>query len=193
MSVFGLPAGVLLFGPGVLSRCWPARSVLRSGVPASDRRETSTERLDRNWDELLQELRVTQTGVQLLTAFLLSLPLQQRFTQLMDYQRGIYLAAVASSIAATGLLVAPVAMHRALFRHHEKDRLVATGDVFARVGLGLLAVAMADVVTFIVSVVAGAREAVVAGAVTLFALAVLWWWLPRRLRDGSAGQHNPTT
>jgi hypothetical protein len=72
-------------------------------VPASDRRETRTERLDRKWDELLQELRVTQTGVQLLTAFLLSLLLQQRFSELMDYQRGIYLAAVVSSIAATGL------------------------------------------------------------------------------------------
>ena len=84
-------------------------------------------------------------------------------------------------------------MHRALFRHHEKDKLVATADVYARVGLGLLAVAMADVVTFIVSVVVGAGVAVISGAVTLFALALLWWWLPRRVREGSAGELNPTT
>jgi hypothetical protein len=162
-------------------------------VPASDdRRETRTERLDRNWDELLQELRVTQTGVQLLTAFLLSLPLQQRFTELTDPQRGLYLAAVGLSVAATGLLVAPVAMHRALFRRHEKDRLVATADVSARIGLGLLAVAMADVVTFIVSVVVGSTAAVTAGALTLLALGVLWWWLPRRIRTRGAGQQDPT-
>jgi predicted neutral ceramidase superfamily lipid hydrolase len=142
------------------------------------RHETPAERLDRNWDELLQELRVTQTGVQLLTAFLLSLPLQQRFDGLLTYQRGIYLVCVGLSVAATGFLVAPVAVHRALFRHHEKDRLVAIGDQAARVGLALLALAVSAVVALIFSIVVGKVAAAVASAAALFLLAVLWWWLP---------------
>ena len=96
-----------------------------------ERHETPAERFDRNWDELLQELRVTQTGVQLLTAFLLSLPLQQRFPDLAAYQHALYLGAVALSVSATGLLVAPVAVHRALFRHHAKGRLVTVADANA--------------------------------------------------------------
>ena len=144
-----------------------------------DRNETPAERLDRNWNELLQELRVTQTGVQLLTAFLLSLPLQQRFTQLDDYQRDIYLVAVGLSVAATGFLLAPVAVHRALFRHHEKDRLVTVGDRAARIGLVLLALAVSSVVALIFSMVVSRSAAVVACALTLAMLVVLWWWLPR--------------
>ena len=148
---------------------------------SSDRNETPAERLDRNWGELLQELRVTQTGVQLLTAFLLSLPLQQRFESLHDYQRGIYLVAVALSVSATGFLLAPVAVHRVLFRHHEKDRLVETGDRAARVGLLLLGLAVSAVVALIVSVVVSWLAAWVACAITLLMLIVLWWWLPQHV------------
>jgi hypothetical protein len=143
-----------------------------------DRNETPTERLDRNWNELLQELRVTQTGVQLLTAFLLSLPLQQRFSSLETYQHGLYLLAVVLSITATGFLVAPVAVHRKLFRRHEKDRLVTIGDQAARIGLAFLASAVTIVAAFIFGVVVDAVAAVVAGIVTAALLAVLWWWLP---------------
>jgi hypothetical protein len=143
-----------------------------------DRDETPTERLDRNWNELLQELRVTQTGVQLLTAFLLSLPLQQRFTSLATYQHGMYLVAVVLSVSATGFLVAPVALHRVLFRRHERDRLVAVADKAARVGLVLLALAMTIVVAFIFGVVVNGLAAVVAGAAAAALLAVLWWVVP---------------
>jgi predicted neutral ceramidase superfamily lipid hydrolase len=147
------------------------------------RDETPTERLDRNWDELLQELRVTQTGVQLLTAFLLSLPLQQRFSELEDYQRSLYLVAVGLSVLATGLLVTPVAVHRRLFRHHEKDRLVAVSDLAARAGLGLLALAISTVVTFIFGVVVGVVAAGVAGIVALLVMTVLWWLVPHVVRE----------
>ena len=82
----------------------------------TDRDETEAQRLDRNWSGLLQELRVAQTGVQLLTGFLLTLPFQQRFTQLDGVMRTVYLVTVACSIGATVLLVAPVSMHRLLFR-----------------------------------------------------------------------------
>jgi hypothetical protein len=72
------------------------------------RSETPTERLDRNWSILLQELRVTQTGVQLLTGFLLTLPFQQRFDRLDGVMRAIYVTSAACSVAATIALVAPV-------------------------------------------------------------------------------------
>jgi hypothetical protein len=144
------------------------------------RNETPTERLDRNWNELLQELRVTQTGVQLLTAFLLSLPLQQRFSDLKTYQHGIYLVAVVLSVSATGFLVAPVAAHRALFRKHEKDRLVDIGDRAAEVGIVLLGLAVSMVVAFIFGVVINGAAASVAGVLTLLMLAVLWWVVPHR-------------
>jgi len=143
------------------------------------RHETPTERLDRNWNELLQELRVTQTGVQLLTAFLLSLPLQQRFAALKTYQHGLYLLAVVLSVTATGFLVAPVAVHRGLFRRHQKDRLVAVADRLARVGLVLLALSVTVVVTFTFDVVANDVAATVAGVSTLTVLAILWWLIPQ--------------
>jgi len=80
------------------------------------RHETETERLDRNWSSLLQELRVVQTGVQLLTGLLLTLPFQQRFTELSTLAQDVYLLTVIASIGSTVLLVAPVGLHRLLFR-----------------------------------------------------------------------------
>ena len=100
----------------------------------ADRDETEAERLDRNWSSLLQELRVTQTGVQLLTGFLLTLPFQQRFTVLDATMRTVYLVTVACSIGSTVLLVAPVGMHRALFRRHRLDAIVSTSHACAIAG-----------------------------------------------------------
>lgn len=147
----------------------------------SERDETQAERADRNWSELLQELRVSQTGVQLLTAFLLSLPLQQRFTGLDAGQRAVYLVAVCLSVLATGLLVAPVAVHRAVFRHHEKTVLVTVGDRVARVGLVMLALAVSDVLVLIFSIVIGTGAAVAAGLLSVALLGAMWWWLPYRV------------
>src|ERR1700754_2235831 len=92
----------------------------------TDRDETEAQRLDRNWSSLLQELRVAQTGVQLLTGFLLILPFQQRFSQLDGTMRTVYLVTVGCSIGATVLLIAPVSMHRLLFRQHRMKTLVTT-------------------------------------------------------------------
>src|ERR1700758_3978433 len=82
----------------------------------SHRDETEQERLDRNWNNLLQELRVVQTGVQLLTGFLLTLPFQQRFTVLSHTMQMVYLVTVGCSVGATVLLITPVGIHRLLFR-----------------------------------------------------------------------------
>src|SRR5947209_5954096 len=117
--------------------------------------ETAEETLDRNWSELLQELRVVQTGVQLLTGFLLTLPFQQRFTKLDLFDQRLYLAAVASSSVATILLVAPVPLHRLLFRQHERRALVGTAHWCALLGSGFLGLAMVGVVMLVFDVVVG--------------------------------------
>src|SRR5690349_4674753 len=87
----------------------------RQQRPPPFRHETPAERSDRNWSELLQELRVAQTGVQVLTAFLLSLPFQARFEAITSHQKVVYLIVVLLSVAATGVLISPVAVHRAVF------------------------------------------------------------------------------
>src|SRR6266850_731397 len=92
------------------------------------RAEASSIRFDRQWSELLQELRVMQTGVQVLTGFLLTIPFQQRFTTLNRVERGHYIAAAVLAVVSTLFLIAPVAMHRLLFRRHVRDRLVARGQ-----------------------------------------------------------------
>jgi hypothetical protein len=143
-----------------------------------DRDETEAQRLDRNWSSLLQELRVAQTGVQLLTGFLLTLPFQQRFSQLDGLMRTVYLVTVACSIGATVLLVAPVSMHRLLFRRHRLNTLVAAAHNYAMVGLMLLGVALAGVAVVIFDTVIGRRDAWIAGGATLLALAAFWYLTP---------------
>jgi Family of unknown function (DUF6328) len=139
------------------------------------RRETETERLDRNWASLLQELRVVQTGVQLLTGFLLTLPFQPRFDTLDKSIRVVYLVTVSAAVLSTALLVAPVAMHRVLFRRHRLASLVAAAHRCAYAGLLLLGVAVAGMTVIIFDTVAGRSWALGAGgcAVLLF----VWFWL----------------
>lgn len=146
---------------------------------AEERNETPTERLDRNWTDLLQELRVLQTGVQLLTGFLLTLPFQQKFSQLTDGERGVYLVAVAASILATGFLQAPVSVHRALFRKHRRKETVMVAHKLAIVGMVFLAFAVVAVALLIFDVVVGRTGGVVAAAATALLLLILWLIVPR--------------
>ena len=148
------------------------------------RSETETERLDRNWASLLQELRVVQTGVQLLTGLLLTLPFQQRFDILDEDMQIVYLATVSSSVASTVLLAAPVGMHRVLFRRHRLKVLVAAAHRCAYGGLLLLGVALAGVTTVVFDAVADRHVAIVAGACALGAFALFWvvWPLAMRWR-----------
>jgi Family of unknown function (DUF6328) len=145
--------------------------------------ETRTERLDRNWTDLLQELRVVQTGIQLLTGFLLTLPFQQRFSLLSDPGRGVYLTAVSSSILATGFLEAPVALHRGLFRRHRRAETVQLAHRLAIVGIAFLACAIVCVTTLIFEVLLGWGGGIPAGAVALLVLVLLWLVTPLRMRD----------
>jgi hypothetical protein len=144
----------------------------------TDRDETEAQRLDRNWSSLLQELRVAQTGVQLLTGFLLTLPFQQRFTQLDATMRTVYLITVGCSIGATVLLVAPVSMHRLLFRRHRLKTLVAASHNFAIAGTLLLGAALAGVAVVVFDTVVGRIGACIAGGCTLVALVAFWYVTP---------------
>ncbi|WP_371053853.1 DUF6328 family protein [Rhodococcus gordoniae] len=139
-----------------------------------ERGETETQRLDRNWNNLLQELRVVQTGVQLLTGFLLTLPFQQRFEELSDAQKVIYLVTVALSVTAVILLVAPVGLHRLLFRQHALATLVATGQRLAIAGITVLGLAIVGVVLLIFSFVVNMPAGIVAAAIALVMFFGFW-------------------
>lgn len=146
-----------------------------------DRHETPTERLDRNWNELLQELRVTQTGVQILTGFLLTLAFQARFTDLDDYQQALYLVLVVLAVVTTGLIVAPVSLHRIMFRKHLKRELVDAADRLARAGLAFLALTIAGAAMLVFDVVLDRTAGRVVGGAAIAVLAVLWVAVPLRL------------
>ncbi|MBB2991060.1 glucan phosphoethanolaminetransferase (alkaline phosphatase superfamily) [Mycolicibacterium iranicum] len=151
----------------------------------AQRDETETQRLDRNWASLLQELRVVQTGVQLLTGFLLTLPFQQRFDILDDGMQTVYLVTVCAAIASTALLIAPVAMHRLLFRRHRLAVLVRAAHRCAYAGLTLLACAVTGMTVIIFDAVAGLAASVVAGACALVVFMAFWLLLPLSMRTGT--------
>jgi len=148
-----------------------------------DRDETEAQRLDRNWSSLLQELRVAQTGVQLLTGFLLILPFQPRFAGLDAFVRTVYLVTFSCSIGATVLLIAPVSMHRVLFRRHRLKTLVAVSHKYAIVGTMLLGIALAGVAIVIFDSVVGGTGGWIAGGCTRVSLIAFWYAMPLRDRD----------
>ena len=107
--------------------------------------ESTDDKLTRNLNEILQELRVTQTGSQILAGFLLTVPFSNRFDQLTDGQVRIYLGVLCGAVLATGFLVAPVAFHRVLFRRDARRWIVESANQAARTGLALLALTSAGV------------------------------------------------
>ncbi len=142
--------------------------------------ESEAEKLTRNLNELLQELRVTQTGVQILTGFLLTLPFTARFSHLDDVQRYSYLGVLAGSVIATGLIIAPVAFHRVLFRHGQRRWLVDAANTAARTGLAALALTTSGMVWLVFDLVVGRSLAAMAGALSLLFFAGLWTVIPLR-------------
>ena len=151
--------------------------------------ESQSERTTRKWNEMLQELRVAQTGVQVLTGFLLTLPFSSRFDEIDGTEQLAYLVTVCASILAAGFLIAPVAFHRVLFGKHEKAWLVRAANNAARAGLTLLGVTMCGVVFLVFSLVVGRLSAYVASGVTLVLLAGLWLVVP--LLGGDDGPLDP--
>ena len=142
------------------------------------RDESTDERLDRELGELLQELRVTQTGVQILFAFLLTLAFTQRFPQITSFQRATYVVTLIFAALTAALFIAPVALHRVLFRHHQKDTLVFTTSKLALAGLASLFVAMVGAVLLILDVTLGRTPALWFTALVAAAFVGLWLVLP---------------
>lgn len=147
----------------------------------ADRTETPTERADRKWNDMLQELRVIQTGAQLTAGFLLTLPFQQKFADLTESQRDVYLGLVVLAAAITALVLSPVAIHRRLSGEHVKDRLVSASHVIMQTVLVLMALLVAGIVAFIFDVVVDRTGAYVAGGSVLLLLGLMLGVIPRAL------------
>jgi O-antigen/teichoic acid export membrane protein len=146
------------------------------------RDETDLERWDRNFIELLQELRVAQTGVQILFAFLLTLPFTNRFGQVSDLDKAVYVITLVAAAVATALLIAPVSDHRQVFRQGRKPELVRTASALAQAGLGALLVAIIGAVFLVLDVVAGMGWATGLGVVITVLYLALWYMLPKLIR-----------
>jgi len=150
----------------------------RDGV---GRNETQLERCDRNLAELMQEVRVVQTGVQILFAFLLTAPLAPRFPELSEFQQLTYFATLLAAGAAAVLLIAPTAYHRILFRLGDKEHLVDVANRFTLAGLTCVALSMVGALLFVTDLLFDATT-VMAGTTALAALGCLVFWCLAPLR-----------
>jgi hypothetical protein len=146
------------------------------------RSETALERCDRNLVELLQEVRVVQTGVQVLFAFLLTVPLAARFTALTAFERGTYFATLLVTGAAAVLLIAPTAYHRIIFRLGDKEHLVQVANRFTLAGLFCVALSMVGALLLVTDLLFSGVAAVATTAMAAFACLVLWCLVPLRRR-----------
>ncbi|WP_091231547.1 DUF6328 family protein [Microbacterium sp. 3J1] len=146
------------------------------------RDETPNERADRNWDELLQELRVMQTGTQILTGFLLAVAFQPRFEDMDLFQRDVYVVLVALAALATILALAPVGMHRALFGRRRKPELVKVAARIVKIDLVVIAALTIGVTTLIIDFTVDRRAGLVALIASVVAVGLLWLLLPRMIR-----------
>ena len=155
---------------------------LPDDLPGDGRDETENERLDRNWAEILQELRVIQTGTQILTGFLLAIAFQQRFEDLDLFQTDVYLVLVSGSVLATLLGLAPVSLHRELFRRRAKKTLVRAADVLLRLTLMAVALVLTGTVLLIFDVVTTRPLAITMASITAVLLVGIWLALPWRIR-----------
>ena len=144
--------------------------------------ETEHDRLERNWSELLQELRVIQTGTQILTGFLLTVAFAQRFVDLDEYQVTAYLTLVIVAGLTTALGLAPVSLHRTLFRRRAKETIVRITNRILQVTLFGVALTLSGTIMLIFDVVVGRGPGVVAGVVALMLISATWVLLPAAAR-----------
>jgi Family of unknown function (DUF6328) len=149
--------------------------------PDKERGESEAEREDRKYDDLLQELRVIQTSAQLTAGFLLTLPFQQRFSELSTAQERFYLVLVVLAALVTAVVLSPVALHRQLSGLRVKGVLVEAAHMFVSIAIGLLALLAIGIVVFIFDVLVDLTQAIVVGAALLLVLAALMVVLPRVL------------
>jgi hypothetical protein len=167
--------------------------------------ETEKQRWDRNFGDLLQELRVAQTGVQILFAFLLTLPFSNGFPKTTAFQKDVYLVALMSAAAATAMLIAPVAFHRALFRQGRKPELVRYAHRMATGGIAFLLIAMVSSVLLITDYLLGFWPTLILTVIACGWFLAFWafipWfrsnWIDEDLEDedeiSSSGRVHPNT
>ena len=146
------------------------------------RDETELERDDRNWTEILQELRVIQTGTQILTGLLLTLAFQQRFTDLDSFQVDVYLGLVAVAAVATVLAISPVALHRTLFRRRAKETTVRLSNVLLKLTLTAVGLTLSGTTLLVFDVVLGRTAGLLAGGIAIALVAVAWAVVPFGIR-----------
>jgi hypothetical protein len=155
----------------------------------SERVESEQERLDRQLDQLLNELRVAMPGVQVLFAFLLAVPFQQRFGQVTDFQKNVYFVTLLAATAASALFIAPTAFHRLMFKARDKPHLIALSSRFAVAGLACLAIAMNGAVLLVSDVLFDSTTVTVTVAVTASLYIGLWFVLGLVRRLGRERSH----
>ena len=140
--------------------------------------ESKKERVDRELIELLNELRVALPGVQVLFAFLLTVPFSNGWRRVTEFQKDVFFVSILLTAASTAFLIAPSAYHRLNWRKHDKERMLATSNHLAIVGIGLLALAMAGVILLVTDVVINQRWAAVVAALSAAMFGWLWYGLP---------------
>lgn len=150
-----------------------------------ERDETKAEQLDRNYNEMLQELRVLQAGMQILFGFLLSLAFQSRFTAISDFQRDVYLVTLVAATLATGFLVAPVPFHRLVFRRGMKDDLIKAATRYVAAGLVFLLASISGATLLVLDFLLSRGVAVAVTTIISLIFVMLWAVLPLRLRAQS--------
>jgi uncharacterized protein DUF6328 len=140
--------------------------------------ESEAERLDRNLAELVNELRVALPGVQVLFAFLLTVPFSQRFADLTRTQEKIYYGTLLCTAVATAFLIAPSAHHRIQFRSRDKRHIVLTANKFAIIGLSFLALAMTGAVLLVTDFIFSTAAATITAAAAALLFGWLWYVMP---------------
>jgi hypothetical protein len=160
---------------------------------AGERGETPLQRADRAYGEILQEVRVAQTGVQILFAFLLALAFTSRFASVTQFQRYVYVLTLMLCAAAAALLIAPAAFHRVVYRRRLKHHLVRIANRLALAGLVMLLLALVSALLLILDVVIGRGPALLLAAGALGWFASWWFGLPAwsRIRHGSSAGPAP--
>lgn len=158
-----------------------------SGFP-----EDESQRLARNINDLLQELRVALVGVQILFGFLLSIVFTDAYRRASDVQHAAHLVAVSFTLISMALMTAPAAWHRLLFRQRQRPEILRVGTRWAVAGLGSLAIAMSATIFLLADVVLGGWPAILGCTLTLVGFGVLWFALPLRQRASTTG-HQPLT
>ncbi|MBV9422836.1 MAG: hypothetical protein JOZ98_08000 [Solirubrobacterales bacterium] len=153
-----------------------------SEAPANERHESPLERVDRNTIELMGELRVAGTGIQVLFAFLLVVPFNQRFSKLSSFERHDYFVTLLCIAGAAALLIAPAIHHRLLFRLGEKPYLVSVANRTTIAALALLSVGFTGILVLISDFMFGELTAIVVGTIAGVGLGALWFGIPMHRR-----------